>query len=72
MDSDSLFLTLAEKDFFDCIRIERKQKMELLPGKNCGAPLTVEACSIFFPRMCCAKQKKNMTNESLGCSRNTF
>ena len=59
MDTDSLYLELAENELYDCIRSEKRQESELLRSKDCNDSFTADACSNFYPRTCCAKHKDN-------------
>ena len=42
---------------YDCIRSQRRQEWELLRSKDCIDLITADACSNFFPRKCCLKDK---------------
>ena len=72
MDTDLLFLGLAENDLYVCKRSERKQEWELLRSKHCNDSFTADACRNFFCRTFCAKFPKNTTQQSLNCSRRSF
>ena len=63
MDTDSPYLALAEKEWYDCIRCEKMQEWELLRSKDCNDSFTADAFSIFFPRTCCAKHRKHNKRE---------
>ena len=47
MDTDSLFLVLADKNLMSCIR-EKKQQWELLPSEDCDQIFTTDSCRNFF------------------------
>ena len=63
MDTDSLYLALAEKELIDCIRPERKAEWEKLRSTDCDDSFTADASGNFFPRACCAKHKKHDKRE---------
>ena len=65
MDTDSLYLAIAEKELEDCIRPEMKGEWKQLRSKDCTDSFTADAVGNFFPGICCDKHKKNMTSESL-------
>ena len=58
MDTDSLYLTLSEKEVSDRIRSEKRQQWNLLRSKDCKKSLTPDTCRKFFSQTCCAKHKK--------------
>ena len=64
MDTDSLYLALAEKELVDCIRTEMKAEWEQLRSKDFTDSFTAAAVGNFFPRMCCDKHKKQEKRES--------
>ena len=68
MVNDFLYLVLAEKELFDCIRSEKKQEWELLRSKDYNNWFTTEACSDFFPARY-VLNTENMVKENLVCSR---
>ena len=53
MDTDSLFLALAEKELYNSIRSEKLQEWEFLRSKSCNDSFTADACSIFSPDVQC-------------------
>ena len=57
MDTDSLYLALAEKELEDCTRPEMRAEW------NCVDNLTADAVAIFFPGTCCVKHKQHDKKE---------
>ena len=57
MDTNLLYLELAEKEVYDCIRSEKMQDWDLFCGKDCNDLFTAGACSNLIPRKSCAKHK---------------
>ena len=49
MDTDSLYLVLAQKELKDCIRPEMKAKWRRLRPKDCMDSFTTDAVANFFP-----------------------
>ena len=63
MDTDSLYLALAEKKLEDCIRPEMSAEWQKLRINDCVDSFTAEAVAIFFPRTCCVKHKQHDKRE---------
>ena len=63
MDTDSLFLTLAHENLYDCIRPAKKQEWEALRQQDCNDSFQADAIQNFFPRTCCSKHKKHNKRE---------
>ena len=59
MDTDSLYLALAEKELEYSIRPEMKTEWECLRSKDCNDSFTAEAVANFFRRRCYDKHKKH-------------
>ena len=59
MDTDSLFLALAAKDLYDCIKSEKMLKWDLLRGKYCFDSFFADPCRNFFPWTFRANNKKH-------------
>ena len=59
MDTDSLPLSLSEKEWYDCIREESKVEWELVIREDCKDDFTANATSKFFPRTCFTKHRKH-------------
>ena len=59
MDTDSLYLALAEKELEDCIRPEMRAEWQKLRSNDCVANFTADAVANFFPRTCCVKYKQH-------------
>ena len=55
MDTDSLYLALSEKEFYDCTREDSKTEWSLLRTEDCKDDFTPNATNNFFPRTCCTK-----------------
>ena len=51
MDTDSLYLVLAEKELEDCFRPEKKADWERVRSKDCTDRFTADAVANFFPPM---------------------
>ena len=58
MDTDSLYLALAEKEIEDCIRPEIRTEWQKLRSNDFVDSLTSVAVANFFPRTCCVKHKQ--------------
>ena len=63
MDTDSLYLALAEKELEDCIRPEMKAEWQRLRSNDCVDSFTVDAVANFFPGTCCVKPKQHDKRE---------
>ena len=63
MDTDSLYLALAEKELEDCIRHEMRSEWHKLRSNECVEIFTADALANFFPRTCCIKHKQHDTRE---------
>ena len=63
MDTDSLYLTLAEKELEDCIRPEMRAEWQSLRSNDCVDSFTADAVANFFPRACCVKHKQHDKRE---------
>ena len=63
MDTDSLYLALAEKELEDCIRPEMRAEWQRLRSNDCVDNFTADAVGIFFPRTCCVKHKQHNKRE---------
>ena len=55
MDTDSLYLALAEKELEDCIKPEMRAEWHRLRSNHCASIFTAEAVANLFPRTCCLK-----------------
>ena len=56
MDTDSLYLALAEKELENCIRPEMRAEWQKLRSNDCVDKFTADAVAIFFPNMLCKTQ----------------
>ena len=63
MDTDSLYLALAEKELEDCIRPEMRAEWQRLRSNDCVDNFTSDAVANFFPRTCCVKHKQHDKRE---------
>ena len=63
MDTDSLYLALAEKELEDCIRPEMKAEWQRLRSNDCVDTFTADAVANVFPRTCCVKHKQRDKRE---------
>ena len=63
MDTDSLYLALAENNLDDCILPEKKAQWTLIRRNDCRDDLIADADKNFFPRTCCAVHKKHDKRE---------
>ena len=63
MDTDSLYLVLAEKELEDCIRPEMRAVCQRLRSNDCVNNFTADAAANFFPRTCCVKHKQHDKRE---------
>ena len=63
MDTDSLYLALAERNLYDCIGEDKKEVWEFLRSEDCNDNFVAVSSDNFFPRACCEKQKKHDKRE---------
>ena len=63
LDTDSLYLALAERELEHCIRPEMRAEWQMLRLNYCVDDFTADAVANFFPRTCCVKQKKHDKRE---------
>ena len=63
MDTDSLYLALAEKELEDCIGPEMRVEWQRLRSIDCVDNFTADDVAIFFPRTCCVKHKQHDNRE---------
>ena len=63
MDTDSLYLALAEKKLEDCIRTEMKVEWRRLRSNDYLDNFTADAVAKFLPRTCCVKHKQHDKRE---------
>ena len=63
MDTDSLYLAVAEKELEDCIRPERRAEWQRFRSNDCVNNFTADAVASFFPRRCCVKHKQHDQRE---------
>ena len=50
MDTDSVYIALAERELYDCLRIEEKQEWEMVRSKYSNDSFTADACTNFVPQ----------------------
>ena len=53
MDTDSLYLALAEKELEDCIKPEMRAEWQMFRSNDCVDSFTADAVAHFFPRTYC-------------------
>ena len=63
MDTDWLYLAIAEKKLEDCTRPEMKTEWKQMRSEDCSDSFTADAVANFFPRRCCDKHKKHDERE---------
>ena len=63
MDTDSLYLALAEKELEDCIRPEMRADWQRLRSIDCVDAFTADAVANFLPRTCSQKHKRHDKRE---------
>ena len=63
MDTDSLYLALAEKKLEDCTKPEMRAEWQRLRSNDCVDNFTADAVANFFPRTCCVKHKQHDKRE---------
>ena len=63
MDTDSLYLALAEKELEDCITLEMRAEWQRLRSNDCVDSFTADAPTHFFPRTCCVQHKQHDKRE---------
>ena len=74
MDTDSLYLALAEKELEGCIRPEMGAEWQRLQSNDCVDSFTAYAVANVFPRTYCVKHKQHdkrepgLFNEQFRCT----
>ena len=63
IDTDSLYLALAEKELEGCIRPEMRAERQRLWSNDCVDNFTTDVVAIFFPRTCCVRHKQHYKKE---------
>ena len=63
MDTDSLYLALAEKEVEDCIRPEMRAEWQRLRSSDCVDSFLADAVANFFARTFCVKHKQHNKRE---------
>ena len=63
MDTESLYLALAENKLEDCIRSEMRAEWQRSRSTDCVDNFTADAVANFFPRTCCVKHKQHDKRE---------
>ena len=64
MDTDSLYLALAEEILYNCIQPNAKIIWEKIRESDCRHFFKGDANSNFFSRKCCSIHKKHMISGS--------
>ena len=57
MDTDSLYLPLAEKELEDCIKPEMRAEWQRLRSNDSVDSFTADVVENFFSQTCCEKHK---------------
>ena len=63
MDTDLLYLALAEKELEDCISPEMRVEWQRLRSNDWVDSFTADAVANFFLRTCCVKHKQHDKRE---------
>ena len=63
MDTNSLYLALAEENLDDCILASKRAEWTEKRSKDFRDDLRADAENNFFPRTCCSKHKKQDKRE---------
>ena len=63
MDTDSLYIALAEKGQEDCLRPQMRAEWQMLQSNDCVDSFTADAVAKFFPETCCVKHKQHDKRE---------
>ena len=63
LDTDSLYLALAEKELEDCTRPEMRAEWWRLRSNDCVDSFTADPAANFFPRTCFVKHKQHDKRE---------
>ena len=63
MDTDSLYLALAEENLEDCIRRDMLDEWKNLRRNDCNDQFKADSTGNFFPRNCCDKHIKHDKRE---------
>ena len=63
MDTDSLYLALAERELEDCIRLEMRAEWQRLQSNYFVEKFAADAVAKFFPRLSCVKHKQHDKRE---------
>ena len=71
MDTDSLYLGLAEKELEHCIRPQMRTEWQRFRSNDCVDSFAAHALANVFPRTCCVKHKQHDKSEH-GFSREEF
>ena len=58
MDTDSLYLALAEENSYDCIKPDKRAAWEKMRKNECRDSFKADAKTNFFPRTCWSTHKK--------------
>ena len=65
MDTDSLYLALAEKELEDCIRPEMRAEWQRFRSIDCVDNFNADAVANFFPRTYCVRHKQDKRESGL-------
>ena len=64
MDTDSLYLALAEEEIYDCIRPDKKREWIDIRSSDCSDDFIANATTNFFPLLA-VQNTRNMTSANL-------
>ena len=63
MDTDSLYLALAEEEVEDCVLPEKRDEWDQMRANDCNDEFRADALNNFFPRTCFFIHKKHNKRE---------
>ena len=63
MDTDWLYLALAERELEDCMKPGMRAEWQRLRSNYCFDSFTADGVAIFFHRTCCLKHKQHDKRE---------
>ena len=73
MDTDSLYLALAQQSLEDCIKPEMRETWINVRKDDCSNNFSANSSSNFFPRTCCNERNiSSMISENLDFSKRNF
>ena len=63
MDTDSLYMALAQTSLEDCIKAELKETWNTIQKNDCSNDMSAKSTSSLFPRTCCERHIKHDQRE---------